>query len=276
MFLLERVRLASGFLVGVNDIILVMEKVDTPNHKELPIKEFVLLIAIFSAILLAFFLSRRIERKVADLKITNLKKVHQEELDFVNEDFENCLLDKEKLVKETVELYDYKTFGFYSPLFEGKEVTVTEYRYMGAKVFKKRLSIDEYTKVNVYYIAEGSINEGFRMPDGYSNSRNDYLDIPIFGGYGHVSYYPRVSSYVEFWKETESIMSETGLKMYYFEHHPNLLALHAYSAFSPLGKAVFMDMHQEVYYETEGKKIEAMLEAKKFLKEIANTIEIKL
>lgn len=207
---------------------------------------------------------------------------YDQELALQEEMFESCRQNQGFFLDSSTEMYEFKTFGLYHPLFDGTEVQVVRYNYCGDIVIAKSLSFGEMGRVTVYYY-EGEKrlpNRAFFL--GESQHPSQMLqDIPTFGGYeNYANRATMVSQLSKNWTADNSIENDMGMTFYFKENYMpkrvGSVSLEHYSTFSPMGRSFYANVSyslQDPYADDAESQIQAAQES---LTEISQNLDIKL
>lgn len=256
-------------------------KKQTDNFDLSLLKKILFLLAlVLVAGTISFFLGKNIEKRLSEKSISNLQAECSDQLTQKDEEMQFWVQDRGQQLATSVEPYDFSTFGIYSPLLEGNEVNVTKYKYRGAETIAKSVNTGNTTMRTFYIEKTGPLNEAFRHPL-IGDAADLLTDIPTFRGYENYALNPnKVSKISKGWTEKDSYTNKNGIQMFYFENPaPKYIwsvSLQFYSTYSPMGKAMFVDIIQQVE-SPFGKDAKASIQAaKEQLKEIADTVDVKL
>lgn len=156
------------------------------NGKLIRILCIILAIVAVSA---SYFLGSIVMKSYFNKGNSNNKQVSSEELKSLENELNLCLFNKASMsASQDDGAYNFSTFKIYSPLFQNKTVSKTEYEYKRALITSRVIEVDNNTKVIVWVLEKPSQYLP-SLPERLSKKTNPLdltyplYDFPIISGY---------------------------------------------------------------------------------------------
>lgn len=193
-----------------------------------------------------------------DQLITN----YQNQLKVKDEENNLIMEDRGKPVKNSESKYEFRDFGIYSPLFEGKTIFSDYIWYRGKYVIDKRIDLTDKNYPWTDIMAEVWEFEG---------------DQTIFGGDENYEYHAiRLDDIKSKWKE--KYVNRQNLLMYWsYGYGPKVIEavfLDFYQNFSPSGNPILFRI-RKIGLNAISENDPSVLKAKEEIKKIADTVNFR-
>lgn len=231
------------------------------------IKALIFILLVLFLIAAGFFIGKKYQLNIQDEKVLKAQKECGEQIKEIKDELEAAIDDRAQLVNTSRQDFKRENFGVFSPLLEGKEVEIWNYKYKTKNIVQKRIEIDDYSGVEIWeYVSSYYSTEGPK-------------DFAIFGGYENYAHQATpVNEIKENWEE--SYKTENGIEMFYgYEYTPKsigVVTLSSYHDYFPNFRESKPSLVRIWYSKIGGfptsKNDSSVLEAKVELNKIADTL----
>lgn len=217
-------------------------------------------------IVTGFYIGKRDQSKFQDKKVIETQGTCESQTKELRDELEAVIDNRAQLLGTSKEVYKREKFAIYSPLLEGKEVEVWNYRYKTKNIVRKRIEIDDYSGIEIWEYASS-----YNSADGPKN-------FATFGGYeNYLLRATLVDEIKENWEE--SYKTKNGVEMFYgYEYTPKsigVVTLSSYHDYFPNFRESKPSLVQIWYSKIDGfptsKNDSSVLQAKLQLNKIVDT-----
>lgn len=189
------------------------------------------------------------------------------------EEIKLCVQDSASVGNISKSSYDFKDFGVYSTLFQGKEIESQVYTYKRQIITREELVLEQDEQKNSI---AGIIVWEYTSVDG-TLARDPNYSYVIFGGYENYGLHPTVIDTNP--KDKEGYVNSKNIKMTWgYEYCPKSICrvtLNFFSKYTPSGHSIYSQIwvNNPSYLSESGLNSPGINQAKDKLKKIADALE---
>lgn len=239
------------------------------QHKKETVVVFCVIIFILVTSLIGFFVGKNLERERNTKENNQLVQKYTEKINTLEKEMQAMIQNRGIHIKSSKEKYKKENIGIYSPLLEGKNVSIDQYKYNAEIIIRKEIRIDKNISLVIW-----------EMDVPSKRIQDDLPGFAIFDGYENyaLNAYP-VSELRKEW--TESYKAKNGTDMYYAYHYSpktigvvSLDSLHLYFfGYYPAIPRLVRIYNSKIGNFPSSKNDPAVIKAKEELKKVADTLE---
>lgn len=217
-------RLASDLqtILCCDKILLVNRILSILQDKRFKIILHVLLVPCL--IVAGFYVGKGSLSVSRDEKNTKIQEDCNLQVKELKNELEATINDRAQLLNSTKEVYQREKFAIYSPLLEGKEVEVFNFKYKTKNIVQKRIRINDFSGIEIW-----------EYESSYSTTAEPE-NFATFGGYENYAY--KATSIEEIKKGwDESYKTKGGIEVFYdyeyVQKSIGVVSLSSYISFFP-------------------------------------------
>lgn len=159
----------------------------------------------------------------------------------VSEELRRCLENSAEIVGSDTEMYDFSSFGIYSPLLEDRTVTITNIDYKRCIITKKEIDLEDARVVVWQHCDQNGSIPTFQPIENFH----------IFSGYEFQLFHPiSVREVMDAWDSSERIENEHQLAFYpRYNFAPKSIGsvtLEGFTRINPTNRALFIEVSSQV------------------------------